>query len=363
MTPGYLFRATAGGIMRVAGLAKVDLPGIENVNVTEFVPGHMSYRKAMPRCLREVGWAIESDDFTEIEDPDPENHANRQRELINEIEEARKELQKKPEKKRWFWKSKKERAQKKEWETYEEKPMEPTAADYANEQPGGVLFDVEAIRREAVELAAQGIEIKDIQGTQPPLRVASMGSIGSSSNLASTSTSTPTPESPTKRTKQPDLRGTKSYEVMPSTPIQNNNQSSGYRNSGYNGTSSRSLDIDDHADSYTNQPHDADGDGEISMTFEPSSPVRYHATSPLPSQRTEQLSRKLSSKWSQADLATRPAPSSPRIGEEEEREEPREAYGYQRHENISGNNAPQRNVWDEEDEFGREREEVSMTFE
>ena len=75
--------------MRVAGLVKVDIPGIENLDVTQFVPGHMAYRKAMPRCLREAGWAIESDEFTEIEDPDPENHQNRQRELINEIEEAR----------------------------------------------------------------------------------------------------------------------------------------------------------------------------------------------------------------------------------------------------------------------------------
>ena len=35
---GYLFRATGGGIMRVAGLAKVEgVKGIENIDVTEFV--------------------------------------------------------------------------------------------------------------------------------------------------------------------------------------------------------------------------------------------------------------------------------------------------------------------------------------
>ncbi|KAK4989845.1 hypothetical protein LTR28_001544, partial [Elasticomyces elasticus] len=96
---GYLFRATSGGVMRVAGLAPVEIPGIENTNVTELVPGHMAYRGAMPKLLRHVGWAVESDEFTEIEDPDPENHEKRQRELINEIEEARKQLEKKPEKK------------------------------------------------------------------------------------------------------------------------------------------------------------------------------------------------------------------------------------------------------------------------
>jgi hypothetical protein len=95
--------------MRVAGLAPVELSGFENYNVTEWVPGHMSYRKAMPRLLREVGWVVESDEFTEIEDPDPENHEKRQRELINEIEEARKQLEEKPTKSRFgirLWKKK-----------------------------------------------------------------------------------------------------------------------------------------------------------------------------------------------------------------------------------------------------------------
>ena len=51
--------------MRVAGLASVDVTGVENVNVTEFVPGHMAYRAAMPKLLREVGWIVESDDEDE----------------------------------------------------------------------------------------------------------------------------------------------------------------------------------------------------------------------------------------------------------------------------------------------------------
>jgi Protein of unknown function (DUF726) len=56
--------------MRVAGLAPVDqIPGLENIDVTALVPGHMAYRTAMPRLLREVGWAVDSDEFVEIEDP------------------------------------------------------------------------------------------------------------------------------------------------------------------------------------------------------------------------------------------------------------------------------------------------------
>ena len=54
---GYLFRATSGGIMRVAGLAPVEgIPGLENFNLTDLVNGHMDYRSAMPRLLKAVGW-------------------------------------------------------------------------------------------------------------------------------------------------------------------------------------------------------------------------------------------------------------------------------------------------------------------
>ena len=66
---GYLFRATSGGISSVAGLAPVDVPGVENIDVTKHVNGHMAYRTAMPVLLREVGWEVLSDEFTEIEDP------------------------------------------------------------------------------------------------------------------------------------------------------------------------------------------------------------------------------------------------------------------------------------------------------
>ena len=60
----------------------------------------MAYRTAMPKILRRIGWEVESDEFAEIEDPDPENHAARQRELIKEIDEARKAAEGKPQKKR-----------------------------------------------------------------------------------------------------------------------------------------------------------------------------------------------------------------------------------------------------------------------
>jgi hypothetical protein len=169
---GYLFRATSGGIMRVAGLAPVlDIPGMENFDVTNLVSGHMNYRAAMPRLLREVGWEVLSDEFAEIEDPDPENHAERQRELIREIDEARREAEQKPDKKRFGLFKKSTLAKKKGWETYD--PDQPGPAphpDSPNSSSGrdSVLFDIDAIR---AELASEQIEVKQLESTLPPIKL------------------------------------------------------------------------------------------------------------------------------------------------------------------------------------------------
>jgi hypothetical protein len=171
---GYLFRLTSGGISRVAGLGPVlEVPGVENVDVTEFVPGHMAYRTAMPRLLREVGWLVESDEFTEIEDPDPENHAQRQRELINEIEEARKEFEREEKKSKGafggLFGRKKKNVEKQAWETYEESKGELTAAEVKGHGTNeGVLFDVDAIR---AELASENMEVRELQSTLPPMKL------------------------------------------------------------------------------------------------------------------------------------------------------------------------------------------------
>ncbi|KAL8872544.1 MAG: hypothetical protein Q9174_001850, partial [Haloplaca sp. 1 TL-2023] len=169
---GYLFRATSGGIMRVAGLAPVEgIPGLENIDVTKLVNGHMAYRAAMPRLLREVGWEVESDEFTEIEDPDPDNHEKRQRELIRELDEARKEAEAKPEKKRFGLFKRGKLAQKKGWETYDDSMRtgengSTTGDDTSNNN--NVLFDIDAIR---AELASEQIEVRQLESTLPPMKL------------------------------------------------------------------------------------------------------------------------------------------------------------------------------------------------
>ena len=139
----------------------------------------MQYRASMPKLLKEVGWTVMSDEFAEIEDPDPENHERRQRELINEIEEARKHLEEEPEEKRnkfAFWKRTKKAPQKKAWETYDDRLKEPIDGNKPESGPnghnGGVLFDVDAIRREVAEISAEGIEVKQLESTLPPMKLS-----------------------------------------------------------------------------------------------------------------------------------------------------------------------------------------------
>ena len=63
---GYLFRATSGGLNTVAGLRPVELvPGMENVEVTNIIFGHMSYRSTMPQLLAKVGFPVTADHFDE----------------------------------------------------------------------------------------------------------------------------------------------------------------------------------------------------------------------------------------------------------------------------------------------------------
>lgn len=195
---GYLFRLTNGGIRRVTGLAPVEeIPGLENMDCSEFVVGHMDYRQAMPRLLREAGWLVESDEFTEIEDPDPDQHREKQRELIEEIEEARKELDKEGSGKKGafggFFSRKKKAKQ--DWEIYEDSSKagagqrgaenSRTEDKFGNNH--GVLFDVDAMRAELARDAEQAngaddIAPKELKSTLPPMKIESPDSSNGSSN-------------------------------------------------------------------------------------------------------------------------------------------------------------------------------------
>ncbi|TDL26409.1 DUF726-domain-containing protein [Rickenella mellea] len=88
----YLFRATSGGLSSIAGLRPVqDVPGLENVDVTDKIAGHMSYRTFMPLILDQLGFPVSADFFDEPEEPD----FTEDRIVVREGEEA-------PKKKGWF---------------------------------------------------------------------------------------------------------------------------------------------------------------------------------------------------------------------------------------------------------------------
>lgn len=92
---GYLFRATSGGLGTIAGLAAVKgISGVENLDCTDDVEGHMGYRIAMPVLLSKLGWEVSSEEFEEIENPDPEQQRERQRQLIEEFDVAKKSMEK-----------------------------------------------------------------------------------------------------------------------------------------------------------------------------------------------------------------------------------------------------------------------------
>ncbi|KAF8527388.1 hypothetical protein BU17DRAFT_39586 [Hysterangium stoloniferum] len=67
----YLFRATSGGLNTVAGLRPVEnVPGLENVDVTDKISGHGSYRTFMPLILDELGFPVSAVYFDEPKEPD-----------------------------------------------------------------------------------------------------------------------------------------------------------------------------------------------------------------------------------------------------------------------------------------------------
>lgn len=184
---GYLFRLTSGGIRRVAGLAPIeDMPWIENMDVTDLVVGHMDYRQQMPTLLMRCGWSVESEEFVEIEDPDPDNHAERQRELLNEIEEARRELEKEGKSKksgRFSFFGRRKNAEKQDWEIYDDTKGKGEASAKEGDANQGVLFDIDAIRAEIAKDARGGnpeeIQVREIKSTLPPMKL-DMASIPSS---------------------------------------------------------------------------------------------------------------------------------------------------------------------------------------
>ena len=208
---GYLFRATSTGLGGVAGLRPIENCGdIENMDCTNLVGGHLLYRDAIPKLMKEAGFLVVSEEFSEMEDPDPDKHREKQIALYEEIEEAKRLVAQEEEDAIKTGKKVKRRTRKSgflglwgkeieskpagldiegkkssnpvrtsepgKYDPYVEKgsykttkETEPTSTKPV-EEDSDVLFDVDKMRE---ELVANGITITSLESTLPPLVVPS----------------------------------------------------------------------------------------------------------------------------------------------------------------------------------------------
>lgn len=180
---GYLFRATGGGLLTVGGISPIEnIPGIENFDCSKYVDGHMSYRKSIPKILKDLDWEVLSGEFAEIEEPDYEQK-ERQRKLLSEFEEARAKMESEQstETKPKSWKDWFRPKQKNWWDVYDDAEKNERTQEKAEEfkeynvpesynstgskreesdnpTPREDIFDVGALMREVEDIERVGNE-------------------------------------------------------------------------------------------------------------------------------------------------------------------------------------------------------------
>lgn len=338
--------------MRVAGLASVDVPGVENIDVTAEVPGHMAYRGMMPILLDKVGWAVESLEFTEIEDPDPENHEKRQRELLDEIEEARARLEEQPQKKGFkaFF-SRKKASQKKAWETYDERSQKVLEGDDKEsekhaEENANVMFDVDAIRKEALALAIKSpddieeikkhLSVREIESTLPTLKV-NLSPKQESAPTTSHANGSMTPDGKTR----PEPKHSQTHDGS-STSLPNNSSNRSVSMPLPNGTSA-----------HIREQELKSPDEEVQMSFEEDRPKATTLTAPTlgptPEFQSARNSPEPSNRPPLRSINTTPVHSGSKLGSTPV---------------TPANIEPDHNPWSadaDDPEFGKERE-ITMEF-
>lgn len=120
----YLFRATAGGFNAIMGISPIeDIEGVENLDCTELVDGHMAYRQNMPKLLKTLGIAVINEEFLEIEENIDPEEARKHRKLIHDVGAAQKKLSSKK-KQSSSWMPKWMKPKKSKWRTMVEEAVE-----------------------------------------------------------------------------------------------------------------------------------------------------------------------------------------------------------------------------------------------
>ncbi|KAH6587874.1 hypothetical protein BASA50_011066 [Batrachochytrium salamandrivorans] len=99
MLLGVLYRASLALWSDVAGLRPVlDVPGIENMDLSDIVKGHLDYRSHLPVILKECGFAVSADEFEDQDDEEEEERLEIEKERIEAKEQRNREREERQQK-------------------------------------------------------------------------------------------------------------------------------------------------------------------------------------------------------------------------------------------------------------------------
>ncbi|KAJ2557083.1 hypothetical protein EV175_001568 [Coemansia sp. RSA 1933] len=171
---GFFYRTTSLGRRSVAGLHPISgVSSLENVDVSEDVPGHNAYRDVIPKLLQRLGTPVTS---TDLHDPnEAPGDSEDDRAMISELEKAAEMLEEHEKKKKnlWPWR----------WSFWDASGSNaPPASGEIGNHGGSSSAKSESVALVAApsevdeaarELAALGIGIKEVPSTMPALVVKS----------------------------------------------------------------------------------------------------------------------------------------------------------------------------------------------
>ncbi|KAJ1948022.1 hypothetical protein FBU59_001784 [Linderina macrospora] len=171
----FFYRTTSLGRNSIAGLHPITgVNGLENMDISEMVPGHAAYRELMPRLMSKQGIRVTS---TELHDPNEvaPGSSTHDREMIEELEKAAELLEAHDKKKKkWiqkltFWDS---GSTDSEGSTSSTRRGSVGCSDAPGASLAGARSAAEADAA-ARELAELGIHVKEVEATLPALVVGS----------------------------------------------------------------------------------------------------------------------------------------------------------------------------------------------
>ncbi|KAJ1735764.1 hypothetical protein LPJ61_000361 [Coemansia biformis] len=160
---GFFYRTTSLGRNSIAGLHPISgVNGLENVDVSDEVPGHNAYREVLPLLLHQLGVPVTSVELHAAAENQP--NSDEDRAMLAELERAAELLEQHEKKKKdiWPWR----------WTLWGSRPTEPAAARHSPQpQPQPLAAAHCEVATAARELAELGIDVKEMPSTLPALVV------------------------------------------------------------------------------------------------------------------------------------------------------------------------------------------------